>query len=65
MRDIKTREMDMSGPLVQFDYTNAKGGNATLDNIIRIGTTVNITTTVREVMHIQRGFLCYTYDSLY
>jgi len=64
-RNLSARVLDMSGPLVQFDYNNTKGGNATLDNVIRIGTTVNITTTVREVMHIQRGILCYAYDTIY
>lgn len=64
-RNISAREVDMSGPLVQFDYGNQKGGNISIDDTIYIGTTVNVTTTIREVMHIQKGILCYTYDEIY
>ncbi len=55
----------MSGPLVQFDYGNQQGGNATLDTEIRVGESVNITLKIRDVMNIQGNVLCYKYDKLY
>ncbi len=55
----------MSGPLVQFDYGNRKAGNATLDMEIHVGSVANVTATVRDVMDITGGLLCYTYDKLY
>lgn len=65
MRDLQTRENDISGPLVQFDWNNSFGGNITLDHEFHFGQTVRTTSTVREMMHIQKGRLCYTYDELY
>ncbi|TVY66761.1 N-acetyl-6-hydroxytryptophan oxidase ivoB [Fusarium oxysporum f. sp. cubense] len=64
-RDLDSRLNDMSGPLVKQDYDNKVAGNATLDTVMHVGTTVNITAPVRDVMHIQQGILCYTYDELY
>lgn len=65
MRDLETRETDISGPLVQFDWDNSFGGNVTLDHEFYFGQTVKTTSTVKEMMHIQKGRLCYTYDTLY
>ena len=65
MRDLKIREKDISGPLVQFDWDNSFGGNVTLDHEFYFGQTVRTTSTVKEMMHIQKGPLCYTYDKLY
>lgn len=65
MRDLETREKDISGPLVQFDWDNSFGGNVTLDHEFYFGQTVKTTSTVEEMMHIQKGPLCYTYDKLY
>lgn len=55
----------MSGPLVEFDYSNKYGCNATLETEIHIGSTANVTAKVRDVMDIQGDVLCYTYDKLY
>lgn len=63
-RNIERLE-DISGPLVRFDYNNEVAGNVTLDTKIHVGATVNITTTVRDVMDIEGGRLCYTYDKVY
>lgn len=64
-RDLENRVNDISGPLINFDYANEFGGNATLDDIIYVGETVRLETTIRDVMHIQKGPLCYVYDELY
>lgn len=64
-KNMQTRIEDISGPLVRFDYDNQVAGNATLDTVIHVGTTVNITAPVKDVMHIQRGILCYAYDRVY
>ncbi|KAH7347473.1 hypothetical protein B0T11DRAFT_333582 [Plectosphaerella cucumerina] len=64
-RDLKNRVNDISGPIINFDYANEFGGNITLNDVIYIGETVKLETTIREVMHIQRGPLCYDYDELY
>ncbi|KAH7390635.1 hypothetical protein BKA66DRAFT_459432 [Pyrenochaeta sp. MPI-SDFR-AT-0127] len=64
-KDPNARLSDISGPLVQFDYANQQGENATLDTKIRLGQSVNITLTVRDVMNIQGDLLCYKYDKLY
>jgi tyrosinase len=62
---LKNRINDISGPIINFDYGNELGGNITLDDVIYIGETFKLETTIREVMHIQRGPLCYDYDELY
>lgn len=66
-RDLGKRVRDISGPLVAFDYQNAQGGNVTLDHPIEIGETesMKLKATVSDVMHIQKGPLCYQYDELY
>ena len=64
-KDLKNRETDISGPLVAFDYGNAQGGNVTLDYEIYFGETVKVTAKVKDMMHIQKAGLCYTYDELY
>jgi hypothetical protein len=65
IRNLKIREKEISGPLVAHDYNNEIAGNATLDTVLHVGTTVNITAQVADVMNIQSGLLCYTYDTLY
>lgn len=64
-KNLSARLSDFSGPLVQMDYDNEQGGNATLNTEIRIGQSVNITMKVRDVMNIQGNVLCYKYDKLY
>lgn len=66
MRDLAARERDMSGPLVMFDYANALGGNATLETPVWVGLGESrVEVKVTDLMHIQKGPLCYTYESLY
>lgn len=65
MRDMDNREHDISGPLVNFDYTNELGGNITLDHPLFIGETVRLEASVKDVMHIRKGPLCYDYTELY
>lgn len=62
-RDLPHRYTDISGPLVFADYDNEVAGNTTLDYVIDVGTT-NVNTTVRSLMDIQGGVLCYDYNSL-
>ncbi|KAK8118461.1 uncharacterized protein PG998_003087 [Apiospora kogelbergensis] len=65
-RDLARREKDMSGPLVMFDYANVLGGNATLDTPVWVGLgDGRVELKVKDLMHIQKGPLCYTYESLY
>ncbi|CAG9945977.1 unnamed protein product [Clonostachys rosea f. rosea IK726] len=64
-RNLRKRLTDVSGPLVNFDWTNQLGGNITLDHTITVGETVKLQAKVRDVMHIQEGPLCYEYDRLY
>ncbi|KAK7957228.1 uncharacterized protein PG986_006450 [Apiospora aurea] len=66
MRDLAAREKDMSGPLVMFDYANKLGGNATLETPVWVGLGQSrVEVKVADLMHIQKGPLCYTYESLY
>lgn len=65
IRDLKQREKDVSGPLVNFDYTNQAGGNVTLDHPIFVGETVKMKAKVKDVMHIRKGMLCYDYEDTY
>lgn len=64
-RDLEAREFDISGPLVSGDYGNLLGGNATLGSEIWVFLTGTLYLQVADVMHIQKGPLCYTYDELY
>ncbi|KAH8888536.1 Di-copper centre-containing protein [Thozetella sp. PMI_491] len=64
-RNISTRVLDIAGPAVPRDWGNARGGNLTLDERLHLGLGINVSATAREVMHIQQGRLCYTYDTLY
>lgn len=64
MRDLPYRYTDISGPLVFADYDNEVAGNTTLDYVIDVGTT-NVNTTVRSLMNIQGGVLCYDYEYLF
>ncbi|VUC27282.1 unnamed protein product [Clonostachys rosea] len=64
-RNLRKRLTDVSGPLVNFDWTNQLGGNITLDHTITVFETVKVQAKVRDVMHIQQGPLCYEYDQLY
>lgn len=64
-RDLAAREKDISGPLVYSDYANLLGGNVTLDTVVWAGLADNTSYPIREVMHIQKGPLCYTFDELY
>jgi tyrosinase len=65
IRDLKKREKDISGPLVNFDYENKAAGNVTLNHGIFIGETVKLKAKVRDVMHIKKGLLCYEYEDTY
>ncbi|KAG5763064.1 hypothetical protein H9Q69_002440 [Fusarium xylarioides] len=65
IRDLKKREKDISGPLVNFDYNNEAAGNVTLDHGIFIGETVKLKAKVKDVMHIKKGILCYEYEDTY
>ncbi|KAI1864519.1 uncharacterized protein JN550_008806 [Neoarthrinium moseri] len=64
-RDLEARVTDFSGPLIAFDYSNALGGNATLETEVYIGLTEKLSITVKDAMHIQQGPFCYTYDEIY
>ncbi|PKS13374.1 hypothetical protein jhhlp_000145 [Lomentospora prolificans] len=66
-RDLENRTMDISGPLIAFDFDNKVAGNLTLDHDMSLGVTneTTIKVKVQDVMHIQRGRLCYNYDKLY
>ncbi|KAI9641112.1 hypothetical protein NHQ30_010542 [Ciborinia camelliae] len=63
MRKLPERYTDISGPLVFGDYENLVAGNTTLEYVLDVGS-ANVNTTVREVMNIQGGTLCYGYDKL-
>lgn len=65
IRDLKEREKDISGPLVNFDYNNEAAGNVTLDHGIFVGETAKLKAKVKDVMHIKKGLLCYEYDDTY
>ncbi|TDZ67419.1 Tyrosinase-like protein orsC [Colletotrichum trifolii] len=65
MKNISERLQDMTGPIVPYDYTNALGGNVTLDFEVRTNSSVNVALPIRDLMDIGGGFLCYDYDTLY
>jgi len=64
-RDLSRRERDISGPLVFFDYQNQVAGNATLDTPVRFGLTNRVEFKAGDLLNIQKGPFCYTYDTLY
>ena len=62
--DLSRRLTDISGPINYADFNNIQGGNVTLDFPIGIGVNApNV--TVRDVMDIGAGVLCYDYDQVY
>lgn len=62
--DLEKRLTDISGPIYLMDYDNTQGGNVTLDFPMTLDVNAeNI--TVRDVMDIKAGVLCYEYDQLY
>ena len=65
MKDLEVRERDISGPIKAFDWANEVDGNYTLDSDINFGETETATVKIKDMMHIQKGDLCYTYDKLY
>ncbi|CAF3562928.1 unnamed protein product [Fusarium graminearum] len=65
IRDLKKREKDVSGPLVNFDYANQAAGNVTLNHPIAIFETRQLKAKVKDVMHIRKGLLCYDYEDTY
>jgi hypothetical protein len=62
---ISLSEVDISGPLIGHDYANEKGDNVTLDAQIEIGFTQKLRVKISDLMHPQKGPLCYTCDELY
>lgn len=64
-RDLEARIRDISGPLFPQDYHNKEGGNYTVNSVIRVGITNPSEVQIADIMHIQQGPLCYTYDQLY
>ncbi|KAJ4985111.1 tyrosinase central domain protein [Stagonosporopsis vannaccii] len=64
-RNLTARLHDISGPLFPNDYANAQGRNVTLNDKVHVGSTVNVTLPIKEIMDIHNDLLCYTYDSLY
>ena len=64
-RDLAVRETEISGPLISHDWKNEKAGNVTLGTPIWIGVTERLEVKISDVMHPQKGPLCYTYDELY
>ncbi|KAF4840646.1 Tyrosinase-like protein orsC [Colletotrichum siamense] len=63
-KNLSTRLREISGPIVANDWLNEKGRNVTLDDIVFVGTTVNVTMPIRDVMDIRKS-LGYVYDKLY
>ncbi|KAI8224351.1 Tyrosinase-like protein orsC [Colletotrichum sp. SAR 10_86] len=63
-KNLSTRLTEISGPIVANDWLNEKGRNVTLDDIVFVGTTVNVTMPIRDVMDIRKS-LGYVYDKLY
>lgn len=61
-KDLAKRLRDVSGPIVIQDWSNAQGGNVTLEFLLSLGYN-NWDKTIEDVMDI--GPLCYSYDELY
>ncbi|KAH9438325.1 hypothetical protein MCOR02_001961 [Pyricularia oryzae] len=65
-RDLGKRQREMDGPLFMFDYANALGGNATLDTPVWVGLAgQRVEFKAGELLHLQKGPLCYMYESIY
>ncbi|KAK0620774.1 hypothetical protein B0T14DRAFT_587374, partial [Immersiella caudata] len=64
-RDLATREAEISGPLVFFDYENLLGGNATLSTEVWVGLADSVEFEAGELLHIRKGPFCYRFDELY
>lgn len=64
-RDLSKRLKDISGPLIANDWANEKGRNVTLDDTVHVGTTWNVTRSIRDLMDIRRPKLGYVYENLY
>lgn len=63
-KNLSTRLTEISGPIIANDWLNEKGRNVTLDDVVFVGTTVNVTMPIRDVMDIRKS-LGYMYDKLY
>ncbi|KAF9036288.1 hypothetical protein BJ165DRAFT_1417209 [Panaeolus papilionaceus] len=63
-KNLAQRLTDMSGPIHIMDYNNAEGGNVTLAFPLSVGVNAD-DVVINDVMHIQRGELCYDYATLY
>ncbi|KAH6639890.1 hypothetical protein C7974DRAFT_450209 [Boeremia exigua] len=64
-KNLTARLTDISGPVVPHDYSNLEGRNVTLDDVVYVGTTVNVTASIRQLMDIRGPALGYTYADLY
>ncbi|KAF5973705.1 monophenol monooxygenase [Fusarium bulbicola] len=64
-RNLREREKDISGPLVNFDSNNEATGNVTLDHGIFIGENVKLKAKVKDVMYIKKGIIYYEYEDTY
>lgn len=63
-KKLPARLTDVSGNIVFQDYDNAVAGNVTLNYVIDVGAVNNKNVTIRDVMNIQGGTLCYGFDAL-
>ena len=62
---MSARTLDIAGPSLARDWNNTEGGDVTLDERLHLELGETVSMPIRDVMHIQRGFLCYSYDTLY
>ena len=65
----KARTRDISGPSVQFTapfdfFGPMVSPNISLDFVMNVSNFVPEGVTIRDVMDIQHGILCYDYDKL-
>lgn len=61
---MANRLQDISGPINLMDYSNAQGGNVTLEFPMTVGVN-GPNATIADVMDIRGQFLCYDYDQVY
>ncbi|KXH40506.1 hypothetical protein CSIM01_13881 [Colletotrichum simmondsii] len=54
-KNLSSRLTDISGPIIANDWLNEKGRNVTLDGTVFVGTTVNVTMPIRDVMDIRKS----------